>query len=112
MLFAVKYYPRPGRTEAEAHRVRELLMAWDPPDSIEVTHHFHYVGGGGILIIDTEAPGPLYEAVEPFKPFVDVDIEPVINMIEALAISLDIEEWVASVRDGSHRTDNWRVSGG
>src|SRR5688572_23238424 len=101
VLFAIKYHPRPGRTEAESKRVRELLMAWEPPSSVEVRHHFHYVSGGGVVIVDTEVPGSLFESLEPFKPLVEFDVEPVINMIEALAISLDVEEWVASVKNGS-----------
>ena len=76
-------------------------MAWEPPTAVEVRHHFHYVSGGGVVIVDTEVPGALYEALAPFKPMVDFDDEPVVNVIEALAISLDVEEWVASVKDGS-----------
>jgi hypothetical protein len=45
--------------------------------------------------------GALYEALAPFRPMVDFDVEPVVNVIEALAISLDVEEWVASVKVGS-----------
>ena len=53
-----------------------------------------------------KVPRPLYQMVGPFKPLVDFEVEPVLNVIEALAISLDIEEWVESVRDGSgKRTD-------
>ena len=99
MLFAVNYAPRPGRSEAEERRGRELFMAWNPPAGVEIRHHFHYVGGGGVVIVDAEAPGPMYEAVAAFKKSVKVEIEPVINMIEALAISMDVDEWVASVRE-------------
>ena len=101
MLFAIKYQPRVGRTEAEAKRARELLMAAEPPLGVEVRHHFHYVSGGGVVIVDTEAPSLLFEAMAPFKAMVDFDVEPVVNVIEALAISLDVEEWAASVKDGS-----------
>ena len=101
MLFAVKYRPRPGRTEAESRRMRDLLMVWNPPSGVEMQHHFHYVAGGGVMVADSEAPGPLYESLAPFKTYVDVEIEPVINVIEALAISMDIDEWVASVGEGA-----------
>ena len=101
MLFAIKYHPRSGRTETESKRVRELLMAWEPPSGVEVRHHFHYVSGGGVVIVDTDIPGSLFESLEPFKPLVEFDVEPVVNMIEALAISLDVEEWATSVKDGS-----------
>jgi len=101
MLFAIKYHPRSGRTEAESQRVRALLMAWEPPSTVEVRHHFHYVSGGGVVIVDTEIPAALYESMAPFKPLVEFDVEPVVNVIEALAISLDVEEWAASVNGGS-----------
>ena len=102
MLFAIKYHPRSGRTEAESKRARELLMAWEPPSSVEVRHHFHYVSGGGVVIVDTEVPAALYESMAPFKSLVEFDVEPVVNVIEALAIYLDVEEWATSVKDGSN----------
>lgn len=101
MLFAIKYQSRPGRTEAESKRARELLMAWEPPTVVEIRHHFHYVSGGGVVIADTEVLAGLYESMAPFKSLVDFDVEPVVNVIEALAISLDVDEWAASVKDGS-----------
>ena len=101
MLFAVKYHPRSGRTEAESQRARALLMAWEPPATVEIRHHFHYVSGGDAVIVDTEVPAALYESMAPFKSTVEFDGEPVVNVIEALAISLDVDEWAASVKDGS-----------
>jgi len=59
-----------------------------------------------VVVADAEVPRPLYQMVEPFKPLVDFEVEPVLNIIEALAVSLDIEEWVESVQEGSgKRTD-------
>jgi len=87
-----------ARTEAEAQRLRELLMKWKQPESVQVKHHFHYVSGGGVIIAETEKPSALYEAMEPFKPLVEFDVEPVINFMEAMAISEDIGEWAHSVK--------------
>ena len=106
MLFAVKYRPQASRTEADSRHIRELLMNWKAPESVEVKHHFHYVSGGGVLIIETQEPSSLYETLEPFKPMVVFDVEPVINYLEAMAISTDIDEWAASVSatsDGNGR---------
>jgi len=106
MLFAIRYHARAGRTEAEARRVRELIMAWTPPDEVDVQAHYHYVGGGGVVVAEADSARSLYQMVEPFKPLVDFEVEPVLNVIEALAISLDIEEWVESVRESSEARRN------
>ena len=102
MLFAVKYRPQASRTEADSKHIRELLMKWEAPESVEVKHHFHYVSGGGVLIVETQEPTALYETLEPFKPLVEFDVEPVINYLEAMAISTDVDEWAASVSASSH----------
>ena len=96
MLFAIKYRPQASRTEADAKRVRELLLKWRAPPGVDVTSHFHYVSGGGVVIVDTQEPSALFETLEPFKPLVEFDVEPVINFLEALAVSTDVEEWAAS----------------
>jgi len=106
MQFAIRYHARVGRTEAEAARVRELLMAWDPPPEVNVLSHYHYVSGGGVVVAEAEHPTALYSLIEPFKPLVKFEVEPVLNVIEALAISLDIEEWVESVSEGSGMRTN------
>ena len=106
MLFAIRYHARAGRTEAEARRVREIIMAWTPPADVEVQNHYHYVSGGGMVVAEADNARSLYEIVEPFKPLVDFQVEPVLNVIEALAVSLDIEEWVDSVRENSEARTN------
>ena len=106
MLFAIRYHARAGRTEAEARRVREIVMAWNPPAGVEVQNHYHYVSGGGMVVAEAENARSLYEMVGPFKPLVDFQVEPVLNVIEALAVSLDIEEWVDSVRENSEARTN------
>ena len=98
MLFAIKYRPRPGRSEAESHRVRNLLMKWEAPEDVAVKHHFHYISGGGVLIVETDDSAALYQGIGPFKSLVSFDVEPVINFVEAMAISADVEEWAASAQ--------------
>ena len=99
MLFAIKYHPRSGRTEAESQRLRELLMMWEAPAGVDVRHHFHYVSAGGVLIVETNDPGSLYEAMGPFKSLVEFEVEPVINFVEALSISTDVSEWAATAKN-------------
>lgn len=97
MLLVVKYSPPPNRTPSERRRVREIFVAWEPPAGVELRTHYHYISGGGFLIVETQDAAGLFQALEPFKPLVTFEIEPVINVIEAIAISLDIEEWAASI---------------
>jgi hypothetical protein len=81
----------------ESKHIRELLMKWQAPDGVEVKHHFHYVSRGGIVIVESQEPSAIYETIEPFKPLVEFDVEPVINYLEAMAISTDVDQWAASV---------------
>ena len=106
MLFAIKYHAKAGRTEAEARRVREIIMAWTPPAAVEVQNHYHYVGGGGVVVAESDSARSLYEMVEPFKPLVNFQVEPMLNVIEALAVSLATEEWVDSVWDSHDARTN------
>ena len=97
MLFAVKYQPRGSRTDAESQYVHRLASAWNPP-AAAIQHHFHYVSGGGVVIVDIDEDiRPLHQSLEAFRPLVDFGIEPVLNMVDAVAISLDVGEWKASV---------------
>ena len=102
MLFAIKYQPSANRTEGDRRTVRELFVAWKPPERAELQAHYHFVSGGGVLILEASDAGPLFESLEPFKPYVEFDIEPVVNMLEAVAISLDVEEWATSILGPPH----------
>ena len=97
MLFAVKYEPKAGRTREESRRLNHLIMKWQPPPEIAVQQHYHYVSGGGVMILDANQPGDLFEALEPFKSMVIFDVEPVINFLEAVAVAQDITEWEESL---------------
>jgi len=77
-------------------------MRWKAPEGVEVKHHFHYVSAGGVLIVETLEPSAIYETLEPFKPLVVFDVEPVINYLEAMAIAADVDEWAASVPPASN----------
>ena len=79
--------------------MREIIMAWTPPPGVDVQNHYHYVSGGGVVVAEAEDARSLYEMVAPFKPLVEFEVEPSVNVIEALAVSLDIEEWADSVRE-------------
>jgi hypothetical protein len=97
MLMAIQYAPAGNVTADDRKTTRDLFIAWKPPAGVAIQAHWHFVSGGGVIIMEAEDSGPIYESLEPFRPRTTFDIEPVINMIEAVAISLNIEEWVGSV---------------
>jgi uncharacterized protein DUF3303 len=97
MLFAVKYSPIGSRTEEDRRQLRRIFLAWQPPAGVEVRAHYHYVSGGGLAVADTESASLLFESLQPFKPLLAFDVEPVINVIEALAIAMGVDEWAGSV---------------
>lgn len=97
MLFAIKYGPAGYRTEADRKRVRRLFLAWEPPFGVDIIAHYHYVSGGGVVVAETESAILLFEALEPFKTDVQFHTEPVINVLEALAVAIDVEEWADSI---------------
>ena len=105
MLFAIKYRPRESRTNGDRRRIRQLFVAWEPPFGVELQAHYHYVSGGGLVVVETDAASLLYESLEPFKPSVSFDVEPVINVLEAVAISMDVHDWIDSVLADEQRDD-------
>ena len=97
MLLAIKYGPGDNQTQEDRRRARRLFIAWDPPAGVELQAHYHLVSGGGFIVVESESPVALFEALEPFKPMVQFDIEPVVNVIDALATAEDVHEWAESV---------------
>jgi hypothetical protein len=100
MLFGIKYSPAVGRTSEQRRQVWRLAMAWEPRTGVEIQAHYHFVSGGGVIVVETTSASALYESLEPFKPLVQFDVEPVVNVIEAIATSMDVDEWVASTLAG------------
>jgi hypothetical protein len=97
MDFAVLYHWRVNTTGAESQNLRRLFMAWEPPAGVKLISHYYFVRGGGIAIVNTSEVGALYEALAPFRPSVVFDIEPVLSIVEAIAISMDVDEWAGRV---------------
>src|SRR5688572_22402496 len=97
MLLVIRYEPLPNRTAENRAIVRRLFLAWAPPPEIRMSGHFHFVSGGGFIIADTEDPTAIFRSLEPFKPYTQFKIEPVINVMDASLISADVEEWAESI---------------
>lgn len=100
LLFAVLYSWRPSAGEDDIREIRERFIAWNPPTGLEVNAHYHYARGGGLAVVETTNASILFEALAPFTKALDFDIEPIVNVLDAVAISLDVEEWVGSVNHG------------
>jgi hypothetical protein len=99
MLLAIKYGPSEFQSQEDRRRTRRLFMKWEPPPGVEIQAHYHLVSGGGFMVVESDSPGALYESLEPFKPKTLFDIEPVVNVIEAVSTSIDVEDWADSVLD-------------
>ena len=97
MLFAIKYAPSESQTEEDRRRVRRLFVAWAPPPGVDLEAHYHLVSGGGFMVVTSESTLALFESLEPFKPAIRFDIEPVVNVIESIATSMDVQDWADSV---------------
>jgi hypothetical protein len=98
MQFAITYRRRPNITDEETRRLLRIFMAWTPPPGVELLAHYHFArGGGGIVILEAEAASALFEAMTAFDTIIEYDAEPVLNVIDAVAIKMDIDAWVSSL---------------
>jgi hypothetical protein len=92
MLFAIRYHLQSDRSRQEWREARSTFLEWSPPDGVEIRHHFHFLSNDGVVIVDADSAELLYKGVLPFRPTDIIDIEPVVNLYEALALSLEHEE--------------------
>ena len=108
VLFAVLYRWRENVVDDDIRKTRRLFVAWEPPPGLEISVHYHFAGGGGVVIVETSDPAALFAATSPFIPAIEFDMKPVVNVIEATAIAMDVDEWVKSVGETN---DSDRVPG-
>jgi len=90
MLFAFIYRFTVG--EAEQRRLRDRFMRWTPPPTLDVKFHYAFASGGGVAVAQAPDAGVIREALAPFISSISCEIEPVLSIPEALAISLDAEQ--------------------
>jgi hypothetical protein len=50
-----------------------------------------------VAIVEAASPATIWESLARFLPWVDIEVEPALSIVEALAISLDVDEWVDSI---------------
>lgn len=97
MLLAVCYRWNSTVTYEDRQRVRQLFMAWTAPPGIEIVNHYHFARGGGIILTEVTSVSVIYEGLVPFMSSLDFEIEPVLDIVEAIAISMDVHEWANTV---------------
>jgi hypothetical protein len=72
--------------EASAARLLKVYSKWTPPAS--VTYH-QFVGridgSGGYQVVETDSPADLAETTAKFAPFADFQVEPVLDIADAVS---------------------------
>jgi hypothetical protein len=109
MLFAITYRRRANASDDDTRQLIRIFMAWTPPEGIELISHYHYArGGGGVVIARAMDTAHLFEALTTFDSTLEFEMEPVLNVIEAVAIKMDVDAWVSSLPRKTERA--WKVA--
>ena len=71
--------------EASATRLLKVYSKWTPPASVTY-HEFlgRIDGSGGYQVVETDSPADLAETTAKFAPFADFQIEPVLDVTDAV----------------------------
>jgi hypothetical protein len=100
MLFASVYTYRPGTTEATLKRVTDLFVNWQPPKGYTFKAHYLFAdGSGGVTLAEAESEAVVYEAAAPWIPFLELRINPVVEIEKGVEIALRAIAWRESVKD-------------
>jgi hypothetical protein len=99
MLFASIYTWKANLREEDSKRIVKLFTNWTPPAGVE--HKSHYVfadGSGGLVIMEVSTPAAGFESTEPWTPFMDQRIVPLLDVGEAVPLATKVAAWRDSVR--------------
>ena len=71
--------------EASATRLLKVYSKWTPPARMTL-HQFlgRIDGSGGYQVVETDSPADLAETTAKFTPFADFQIEPVLDVTDAV----------------------------
>jgi hypothetical protein len=110
MLFAVNYRRRPIVDDEGTRRLIDIFLAWTPATNVEVFRHYHFArGGAGIVLLEVASASALYQALTTFDPIIEYEVEPLLDVKEAVAIKLDVDAWVSEIgaaQNGGHYLPN------
>jgi hypothetical protein len=71
--------------EASVTRLLKVYSKWTPPASVTY-HEFlgRIDGSGGYQVVETDSPADLAETTAKFTPFADFQVEPVLDIADAV----------------------------
>ena len=74
---------------------------WKPEEGLTV-HAFvgNLVGNGGYVLIEAAEPGPVQSFVSKFTAWNDVEVVPVVDVAEAVAIGTESLAWARAASSG------------
>ena len=98
MLLAVTYSAKGNATEESEERSLNLFTNWTPPQGFEFKAHYALASGGGIAIIEASSALAAIEALAPWGPHLEFDLEPCADINEAVGATQKAFAWRSSVK--------------
>ena len=99
MLFANIYTYHQNLGEESAKRIVNLFTKWAPPAGVEFKNHYMFAdGSGGLVIMEVSTPAAGFEGSNAWTPFMDQRVVPLVDVTEAVPISMKVSAWRDSVR--------------
>ena len=97
MQFGMVYTLR-NTTEATDRRLLNLFTNWTPPGGFEFKSHHEFADGtGGIALLEVSSPEAMYEAIGPYRDFIDFKVSPVVEISAAVPLILKAQAWADSI---------------
>ncbi len=99
MLFANIYTWKENHGEESQKRVVNLFSHWTPPAGVEFKNHYLFAdGSGGLVIMEVSTAAAGFEGATVWSPFMDERIVPLVDVTEAVPITMKVSAWRDSVR--------------
>jgi hypothetical protein len=74
--------------EAATDRLLKVYSKWKPPKSVTYHQFLGRVDGrGGYQVVETDSPADLAETIGKFSQFADFQIEPVLDVADAVGVA-------------------------
>ncbi len=97
MVFVAIYRVRDNVSEEGAARSLRIFQSWKPPFEFKA-HYTRADGKGGVAIIESDRPMALLEGIQPFTPYFDFEVSPVVDMSEAVGVLDKVNKWRSSIK--------------
>ena len=99
MLFVDIYTYKENLGEEGQKRLTNLFTKWAPPGGVEIKSHYSFAdGSGGLAIMEASTPAAVLEGCTAWLPFEDQRIVALVDITEAVPISMKVFAWRDSVR--------------